>query len=183
MRVLGIDPGSIRTGFSVLESSEKQHFYIASGTIFLDEKLSLAQKLLQLSHDLRKILNNYRPTDLALENIFFAKNAQSALKLGHARGVVLMQAAGMGLKIFEYSPTEVKHSLCGRGRADKDEVAQMAKFLLRFPKTFNFKTPDESDAVAIGLAHLQTKRLKLFQKASSSKDSTHDRATFWQTEL
>lgn len=107
MRALAVDPGSIKTGFAVLEYRSGKTIYITSGTIFLERDKKLPDRLCNLAEDLRVLCQKYKPQHLALESVFFAKNAQSALKLGHARGVVLLTGASFNMEIFEYSPTEV----------------------------------------------------------------------------
>ncbi len=172
LRVLGVDPGSIKTGFSIVDGQDRKFKYISSGTILLEEAEDLSLRLVQLYKDIKSLIEKHKPDHLALESLFFAKNAQSALKLGHARGVILMAAASMGLKVFEYTPTEVKSSIVGAGRAQKDQIARMIKLLLKFPKDFEFSSADQSDALAIALTHVQTWELK---------DLTYrDRSTFRQ---
>lgn len=175
MRVLGIDPGSRRTGFAVLQSESGSTQIISSGVIALDEKLALPHRLAQLAQDLRDLIRLHRPAEVALESVFFARNAQSALKLGHARGVILMIASEHRLPIHEYSPAEAKAVLTGRGRATKEEVARMVRILLKLPKQFEFTAADQSDALALGLVHVQSKRLR--------GNLSHDRSTFWQNSL
>ena len=180
MRVLGIDPGSINTGFAIVEYSGRSSRYIAGGTIALDESDPLAERLVRLSKDFKKILKSYKPQELALEFLFFAKNAQSALKLGHARGVLLMHAKEAGMKVYEYTPTQVKSSICGMGRAKKDQIAQMVKMILKLSPTFKFTSQDESDALALCLTHAQSKPIK---KIGLNPGKKNDRTTFWQTQL
>jgi crossover junction endodeoxyribonuclease RuvC len=181
MRVIGIDPGSIKTGFAIVEYSPKSHQYIAGGTIALDESADLGERLSRLSKDFKKIISHYKPEEMALETMFFAKNAQSAIKLSHARGVLLMEAASSKLKIFEYSPTNVKNSICGTGRAKKDQISQMVKMLLKLKPDFEFTSEDESDALALCLTHAQTKPRTA--KVAQIIGKKNDRSTFWQTRL
>lgn len=157
MRILGIDPGSQRSGFAVLETEKNRISYITSGTIFLDPKLAPAQRLLILDEDLQNIFQKYKPAELAIETVFFAKNAQSALRLGEARGVVLRRAAFHQAKIFEYAPAEIKSAIGGSGRAKKDQIARLLRLFLKLPSHFNFESLDQSDALAIALAHAQTR--------------------------
>jgi len=197
IRILGIDPGSIRTGFAVIEASGSRLRYIASGVIELDAKLPFSTRLLALSKDLFELIERHRVQDLAIEGLFFAKNAQSALKLGHARGVILMQAAARDVAIHEYSPAEVKASVCGSGRADKDQIAKMVRILLKLPANTKFLKADQSDAIALALTHAQVISLKKTSRrpasemetakrlgeAAKSKGKKNDRPNFWQDRL
>lgn len=175
MIVIGIDPGSLKTGFALIEVTGPRMKYLSSGTILLESSDHLAKRLLHLANDFDLLLKKYKPDVLAIESLFFAKNAQSALKLGHARGILLMKAAKAGLEVFEYTPAEVKVSIVGSGRAQKDQIAKMIKILLKLPKNFKFNSPDQSDALAISLTHVQSGKLRGLQK--------HDRSTYWQDNL
>jgi crossover junction endodeoxyribonuclease RuvC len=181
MRILGIDPGSHRTGFAILEAIRTGPQHISSGTIVLDPKLSIETRLLILDQDLENIISKYEPSEMAIETVFFAKNAQSALRLGEARGVILRRAAQHKLKVFEYAPTEIKSAIGGSGRAKKDQIARLLRLFLKLPQSFKFQSSDQSDALAIGLAHAQTRGGKL-SRAQQGKGK-NDRSTFWQTHL
>jgi crossover junction endodeoxyribonuclease RuvC len=152
-RTLGIDPGSQITGFGILEKEGSRISHIYSSFVRLAPSPSppLPLRLKQLHQTLYKIIKEFRPTDLAVEKVFFAKNVQSALTLGHVRGVVLFTAVESGLEVFEYSPLEIKKAVTGYGRADKRQVGEMVKLLLGIPASPN---PDVSDALAAGICHL-----------------------------
>ena len=150
-RTLGIDPGSQITGFGVLEKNGARIRHIHSGFVRLTPSPSLALRLKHLHQILQKVIEDYRPADLAVEKVFFAKNVQSALTLGHVRGVVLLTAVESGLEVFEYSPLEIKQAVTGYGRADKKQVQEMVKVLLGVPSIQN---QDVSDALAAGICHL-----------------------------
>lgn len=173
MRILGVDPGSLRTGFGVIELSRGNAIHIASGAIRLENDGPLSERLKNLSIDLEAIIQKHKPKALAIEHVFFSKNAQSALKLGQARGVILMTAARHGLEIHEYTPTEIKAAIGGSGRAQKDAVARMVRLLLKLSASFQFVCSDQSDALAIAIAHAQSSKRRALKK--------HDRATFWET--
>ncbi|TVQ79069.1 MAG: crossover junction endodeoxyribonuclease RuvC [Bradymonadales bacterium] len=173
MILLAIDPGSLKTGFAIMKQEAGRLVRLSSGALFLDAQQALPQRLVCLAQDIEELIQKYKPTELAIEKTFFAKNAQSALTLGQARGVLILKAAEHRLEIFEYSATQVKSSLCGSGRASKDQIAFMVRQLLKLPKTFEFSGNDEADALAIGLTHGQT-RGKLGV-------SSHDRATSRKT--
>lgn len=150
-RTLGIDPGSQVSGFGVLEKNGSRIRHIHSGFVRLTPSPSLSSRLKHLHQTLKKVIDEFQPADLAVEKIFFAKNVQSALTLGHVRGVILLTAVEAGLEIFEYSPLEIKKAVTGFGRADKNQVQEMVKILLGIPSIAN---PDVSDALAAGICHL-----------------------------
>jgi len=154
-RVLGIDPGSIRTGFGIIDYEEGSCTLITSGVIELDEATAVSERLVNLSSDLEDLLSRHRVDEVALESLFFSVNAQSALKLGQARGVILLECARRNLPIHEYSPAQVKSSVCGSGRAKKEQIAQMVKVLLKIPAKKAFHTFDQADALALALTHSQ----------------------------
>ena len=151
MKVIGLDPGSRKTGYGIVEHLGTKTRYIASGCIRLGEDLPLAERLLILSEQLEKILEEYQPDCGAVESVFFGKNAKSALVLGHARGVILLRLAACHLPISEYAPLDVKKSIVGVGRATKEQVQQMVKILLnRRQQTLQ---EDEADALAVAITH------------------------------
>ncbi|HMK65743.1 MAG TPA: crossover junction endodeoxyribonuclease RuvC [Thermodesulfobacteriota bacterium] len=152
-RTLGIDPGSQVTGFGVLEKEGNRIKHVCSNFVRLTSSPSppLPLRLKQLHQALSQIIQEFRPTDLAVEKVFFAKNVHSALTLGHVRGVVLFTAVESGLEVFEYSPLEIKKAVTGYGRADKKQVQEMVKLLLGIPASQN---QDISDALAAGICHL-----------------------------
>ena len=151
MRIIGIDPGSHNTGWGIVEVEGTRFRRVASGT--MSPKASgLGGRLLGISDGLECILQEHHPTESAVESVFYSKNAQSALKLGHARGVVFAGLARAGLEIGEYSPTQVKQTLTGTGRAAKEQVAKMVRLLLGYSEKMGL---DESDALAIAICHGQ----------------------------
>ena len=129
LRIFGIDPGSHRTGWGVIDAEGTRFKRVASGTL-VAKKGSLSSRLCQIADGIDKLIANYEPTSGAIESIFHAKNSQSALKLGHARGVALLCMARFDLEISEYSPTQVKQAMTGAGRASKEQLAQMIKMIL-----------------------------------------------------
>ncbi len=174
MRIISIDPGSIKTGFAVLDITQGIEI-IQSGTIELNEGQNLGLRLSELSQDLEKILQKHRPQELALERIFFAKNPLSALHLGHARGVILMKCAEAGLESFEYTPTEVKQAVAGTGRATKEQVEHFVRLHFKLPKTFVMTSSDQSDALAIGLTHIRFRQSRQLYEMSGSRKETSRR--------
>jgi crossover junction endodeoxyribonuclease RuvC len=150
--VFGIDPGSARTGYGCVESDGTRHRLIACGAITIPASNSFPEKLHVIHAELADRLSEHRPDCVAIENLFHAVNARSALKLGHARGVAMLAAVEAGLSIFEYTPAEVKQSVVGYGRAEKGQVQSMIQLLLGLTAA---PTPhDASDALAIAICHL-----------------------------
>jgi crossover junction endodeoxyribonuclease RuvC len=157
MLILGIDPGSRFTGWGLLRNSHGRHEYLSSGTLRLDPGKPLAQRLLLLDQGLEALLTQYRPEHCALEQIFTARNARSALVLGHARGVIMCAMARQGVALHEYSPAQVKQAVVGVGRAGKDQIQRMVALLLGRHEGFQ---EDEADALAVALTHAAVSRLE-----------------------
>jgi crossover junction endodeoxyribonuclease RuvC len=148
--VLGIDPGSHFTGYGIVKEINGRLQCIAFGVLEANAKDPFAQRLLTIGEALAEIFRQYEPTAVALEKVFFAKNADSATKLGQVRGVCLYEAARAKVPIFEYNPTEVKSSIAGNGRAGKDQVQFVVQALLGLPTLRKF---DMSDALALAIHH------------------------------
>ena len=150
MRILGIDPGSRITGFgvvSVLRNGRLQ--YVASGCVRAP-KGDIAQRLKSVYDGVAEVIRAYQPTTLAIERVFMARNADSALKLGQARGAAICAALAAGLSVHEYAARQVKQAIVGRGAADKTQVRQMVKYLLRVTGDFEL---DASDALGVAVCH------------------------------
>tara|TARA_B110000093_G_scaffold88463_2_gene95713 strand:- start:1091 stop:1576 length:486 start_codon:yes stop_codon:yes gene_type:complete len=130
LRILGIDPGSRKTGYGLIENTGNRIRHLASGCIRLNAKHPLSDRLSILSRELEQLIEEFRPDCGVVEKIFFAKNAQSALTLGHARGVILLKFSERNLPIHEYQTLKIKQTVVGVGRADKDQVQHMVKILL-----------------------------------------------------
>ncbi len=150
MMILGIDPGSRLTGWGLLRRDGRRTEYLDSGTLRLGAESSLSARLLKLNTELEALMEKHRPDQCAVEQIFTAKNARSALVLGHARGVILCAIARAGVALYEYSPTQVKQSIVGAGRAPKAQVQLMVCALLNHRAAFQ---EDEGDALAVALTH------------------------------
>ncbi len=158
MIILGVDPGSRLLGYGCIEKNGNHFRVITHVTIRLFHKEyknipvdeTTPSRLKEIHEKLSGIIQKYKPQAMAVEKVFFAKNAVSALKLGQARGVVLLTGALHDLEIHEYSATEVKGMVTGYGRSDKDQVAKTLQMILGLQK---FETADSSDALAIALAH------------------------------
>ena len=151
MRVLGIDCGTERTGYGVIDSDGRLHRMLAAGVITTDPKAALETRLLRIAHGLREMIAEYKPDAAAVEEVFHAVNVKTALKLAHARGVALLTVAEGGLPLGEYSPLEVKTSVVGYGRAEKRQVKTMVRSLLHLDR--ELESEDASDAIAVAICH------------------------------
>jgi crossover junction endodeoxyribonuclease RuvC len=154
-RILGIDPGSVRTGFGVIEVSASQSKYVASGVIQAG-KGSFAERLHTIYTGLGEVITEYAITESAIEAVFVSRNVQSALKLGQARGAAICACAGAALAVHEYSARAIKQALVGRGGADKDQINYMVRATLSLQGVLR---EDAADALAVALAHTQHDRL------------------------
>lgn len=151
MRIVGIDCGTEKTGYGVVESDGRSHRLISAGVIRTKASDALEQRLHHIASQLRGVLAEFDPDSFAVEEVFHAVNAKSALKLAHVRGVALLLAAEAGLEVFEYSPLEVKISVVGYGRAEKHQVQMMVHSLLGIGPTFD--SHDATDALAVAICH------------------------------
>jgi crossover junction endodeoxyribonuclease RuvC len=155
MLVLGVDPGSRVTGYGLVEKDNNQMTCIHAGSISSPAKLPFYERIHKIFQSMVEVMSHYRPQEMAIEDVFFAKNVKSSLKLGHARGAVLIAAVQCGVKIFEYSPLEIKQSTVGYGRATKEQVRSMVQLILNLKDTPNL---DTSDALATAICHLNWAR-------------------------
>lgn len=151
MRVLGIDCGSARTGYGVIESDGSIHRLLVSGVIRTNTKSPFEQRLLEIATGLRGVIRTHLPEAAAVEEVFFAANEKTALKLAHVRGIALLSAAEAGMQLAEYSPLEVKMSVVGYGRAEKSQVQTMVRSLLRLAEPI--ESEDACDALAVAICH------------------------------
>ena len=151
MRVLGIDCGSERTGYVVIDSDGLDHRLLAAGVIRTDRKQPFERRLLEIAGGLRRLIQEHVPESAAVEEVFCSANAKTALKLAHVRGVALLAIAEAGLEMAEYSPLEVKTSVVGYGRAEKGQVKLMVRSLLRLPEAI--ESEDACDALAVAICH------------------------------
>jgi crossover junction endodeoxyribonuclease RuvC len=151
MRILGIDCGCDSTGYGIIETDGRTHRMLIHGAIRTSSKQAFPERLKIIGGALTDILRQWAPLDVAVEEVFFAANAKSALKLGHVRGVVLLEAARAGFAVNEYSALEVKSSVVGYGRAEKQQVQRMVKALLQLAETP--EPEDAADALALAICH------------------------------
>ena len=151
MRVLGIDCGSERTGYGVIESDGRDHRMVAAGVIRTNTKWPFEKRLLEIAGGLRELIREQAPEAAAVEEVFSSANVKTALKLAHVRGVALLAVAEAGMELAEYSPLEVKVSVVGYGRAEKCQVQMMVWSLLRLPEAI--ESEDACDALAVAICH------------------------------
>lgn len=150
MRILGVDCGSERTGYGVIESDGRRHRMLAAGVIRTSPKSALNARLLEIARGLRDVIGEFAPEAAAVEEVFHSHNPKTALKLAHVRGVALLAIAEAGIELGEYSPLEVKTSVVGYGRAEKQQVQLMVKNLLGLSEP---QSEDASDAIAVAICH------------------------------
>jgi crossover junction endodeoxyribonuclease RuvC len=151
MRIVGIDCGTERTGFGIIESDGRSHRFLSAGVIRTKPADAFEVRLKLIAAQLRDVLSSFEPQAVAVEEVFHAANAKSALKLAHVRGVALLLAAEAGLAVNEYSPLEVKVSVVGYGRAEKQQVQLMVCSLLGIARDFD--SYDATDALAVAICH------------------------------
>ena len=152
MVVLGIDPGTLKLGWGIVDQQGNRMTHVAHGVIRMSGKLELASRLCEIEAGIAEVLRVHEPAVASVESLFFHKDAQAAAKLGHARGVVLLTLARAGLPVFEYAPARVKRAIAGNGRADKRQVAFMVRAMLCLP---NNPPEDAADALGLAVTHLR----------------------------
>ena len=151
-RVMGLDPGSETTGYGIIDTDGRKHVVVEFGAIRAGAKMAFPDRLLNISSKLESIIERTKPECFAIEETFYAVNIKTALKLGHVRGAAIVAAARLGLTIFEYSPLEIKSAIVGYGRAEKSQVQEMVRILL---KMTNIPQPhDAADALAVAICHI-----------------------------
>jgi crossover junction endodeoxyribonuclease RuvC len=170
VKIFGIDPGSERTGYGCIEAAGGRHHLVICGSLSAPAGSSFPEKLRHIHVGLGALLARHHPDCVAVENIFYARNVRSALKLGHARGIALLAAAEAGLPVAEYAPTEIKLAVVGFGRAEKQQVQQMIKLLLGLDAV---PSPhDASDALAVAICHLHTATGIVAERVAADRPAT-----------
>jgi crossover junction endodeoxyribonuclease RuvC len=152
VRVFGVDPGSLRTGYGCIDTDGSRHRLVASGAITTPAAAAFPERLLAIYRALGQLLRKHRPDCVVVENVFHATNVRSALKLGHARGVALLAAVEGGYPLVEYTPAEIKLAVVGYGRAEKHQVGEMVRLLLGLDAVP--QPHDASDALAVAICHV-----------------------------
>lgn len=158
MIILGIDPGIAIVGYGVIQCKGNNIKAIDYGSIVTDSKLNSPVRLKIIYHELTKIIEKYKPEDCAIEELFFNKNAKTAMKVGQARGVEILAAVNQNLDIFEYTPLQIKQAVVGYGRAEKHQVQEMVRLLLNLKAVP--KPDDVADALAVAICHSSCLKFK-----------------------
>ncbi len=166
MIILGIDPGSRAAGYGLIEVSGARLNFVACGVIRVSVGNSFGERLLEIHQGIGEVIADHRPGQVAIEEVFMAKNANSALKLGHARGVLILAALQAGLPLSEYSPRQIKLAAAGYGNADKAQIQHMVRILLSLDKV---PSQDAADALAVAICHANHSR---FSPVDGSADRT-----------
>ena len=161
MRILGIDPGYAIVGFGILESQRGQAQLLGCGAINTPAGIPMPRRLLQIQEDLETLIRQFSPDVMAIEELFFNTNVTTGIGVAQARGVILMTAAKLGVEIFEYTPSQVKQAVVGYGKAEKHQVMDMTKRLLKLSAVP--KPDDAADAVAIALCHARSHTSRLYR--------------------
>ncbi|MCW1888055.1 MAG: crossover junction endodeoxyribonuclease RuvC [Candidatus Moranbacteria bacterium] len=161
MRILGIDPGTATVGWGVIDIKTGAPTIVASGHISTPKEMPLSQRLLEISRDIKEILETYRPSEAGVEELFFFKNQKTVISVAQARGAILLTLEENSVSIFGYTPLQVKQALTNYGRADKTQVQQMVKALLKLKEIP--KPDDTADALAIALCHAQRRRREIIE--------------------
>ncbi|PLX87988.1 MAG: crossover junction endodeoxyribonuclease RuvC [Desulfuromonas sp.] len=156
MRILGIDPGSRATGYGLIEQRGNRLIHLDNGAIMTRSADALAPRLHKIYRELSRLIEEFQPDQVAVEQVFMAKNPASALKLGHARGVALLAGINADLPVAEYSALQVKSAVVGYGKAAKLQVQQMTRTLLNLPE---IAQEDAADALAVAICHAHSHHL------------------------
>jgi crossover junction endodeoxyribonuclease RuvC len=151
VRIIGIDPGTIATGFGVIDKSGSHLSFVSAGCIRTDSSSPLSERFLKIYRELRSVFTSFKPEQMAVEGLFFCKNVNSAIKLGEARGIAMLVAAEKGVAVFEYAPRRVKQAVIGGGGGRKQQVQFMVKAILNMVE--EPRPADAADALALAICH------------------------------
>ncbi len=161
VRILGIDPGSRFTGFGIIDVNGQKNRHVHSGCLRIPLKGEFSDRLKSIYDGISELVQQYQPCEIAIEKVFMNKNADSALKLGQARGAAIVAAMQVTHELYEYSPNRIKQAIVGRGHADKTQVRHMIKMLLLLSK---IPQEDEADALAVALCHAHSRHTQRLMK-------------------
>ena len=164
LRVLGIDPGTATTGWAIVTEKDCEFVPLAYGHISTEKTKTDDERILEISHDLKEIIDKYAPQEAAIEELFFFKNKKTVIQVAQARGAILLTLRQKNVKVYGYTPLEVKQSITGYGRADKNQVQEMTKNIMRL--TVLPKPDDTADALAIAICHLNSRKINNFKCAN-----------------
>lgn len=169
MRILGIDPGIAIVGFGLIESNRGSMRMLQYGAVTTEAGLPLATRLVQIENDMTALIAQLKPDEIAVEELFFSKNITTGIAVAHGRGVILCTAERLGVPIFEYTPMQVKQAVAGYGMADKKQVMDMTKRLLKLKAVP--KPDDAADALAIAICHARSATSLLRRKDPNVKET------------
>jgi len=169
MRILGIDPGIAIVGFGLIESNRGSVRMLQYGAVTTEAGLPLATRLVQIENDMTTLIAQLKPDEIAVEELFFSKNITTGIAVAHGRGVILCTAERLGVPIFEYTPMQVKQAVAGYGLADKKQVMDMTKRLLKLKAVP--KPDDAADALAIAICHARSATSLLRRKDPDVKET------------
>ena len=154
MRILGIDPGVATVGFGVIDADRSKQRMVQFGAIKTEAGLPLATRLVQINRDLEQLISLYEPDEIAVEELFFSKNITTGIAVAHARGVILYTAEKLQIPVYEYTPMQVKQAVVGYGLAEKSQIMDMVRRLLKLKSIP--KPDDAADALAIAICHARS---------------------------
>ena len=169
MRILGIDPGVATIGFGLVEAQRAQVHMVTYGAITTPAGLALSRRLFQIDRDMTELIGQLRPDVISIEELFFNNNITTGIAVAHGRGVILCTAERLGIPIFEYTPMQVKQAVAGYGLADKKQVMDMTKRLLKLKAVP--KPDDAADALAIAICHARSATSLLRRKDPDVKET------------
>lgn len=169
MRILGIDPGIAIVGFGLIELNRGSVRMLQYGAVTTEAGLPLATRLVQIENDMTALIAQLKPDEIAIEELFFSKNITTGIAVAHGRGVILCTAERLGVPIFEYTPMQVKQAVAGYGLADKKQVMDMTKRLLKLKAVP--KPDDAADALAIAICHARSATSLLRRKDPDVKET------------
>lgn len=169
MRILGIDPGVAIVGFGLIESDRGQQRMLQYGAITTQAGLPLATRLVQIGNDLEQLITQFKPDEIAIEELFFSKNITTGIAVAHGRGVILYTAEKMRVPIYEYTPMQVKQAVVGYGLAEKKQVMDMTRRLLKLKSVP--RPDDAADALAIAICHARSATSLLRHKDPNVKET------------
>ena len=169
MRILGIDPGIAIVGFGLIESDRGNMRMLQYGAVTTEAGLPLATRLVKIEDDIRALIRQLQPDEIAIEELFFSKNITTGIAVAHGRGVVLCTAERLGIPIFEYTPMQVKQAVVGYGLAEKRQVMDMTRRLLKLKAVP--KPDDAADALAIAICHARSATSLLRRKDPNVKET------------
>ena len=170
MIIMGIDPGSKVTGYGLIEKKGDKLTWIDAGQICPSKTLSFHNRIFDIFLKIQKIINTYKPEEVAIEDLFYSKNVKSSIKLGYVRGAVIIATLYLDIPIFEYTPLQIKKAIVGYGRATKEQVRNMVKVILKLDKEIGL---DGSDALAVAICHANWIDLRKFDNDSIYKWKTY----------